>query len=99
MVNFEDLRFDRKSGTARLSNRMNSILWTIDKMHKIKAAIPCFGFDLIQVLIILGSLQNQMALPHVLVLKAGYSNYLFKERTFSFNEDMIYNGAHAVIIR
>ena len=96
MVNFEDLRFDRKSGTARLSNRMNSILWTIDKCIKSRQPYPALVL-IYSSIDILGSLQNQDGFATRISFKSWVSNYLFKERTFSFNEDDLY-GARCGIV-
>ena len=95
MVNIEDLRFDRKPGTARLSNRMNSILWTIDECIKSRQLYPALVL-IYSSIDILGSLQNQDGFATRASFKSWVTNYLLKEKLSPLTK-MIYMAQDAVL--
>jgi hypothetical protein len=96
MTNLEHIRFGRKPGTARLSNRMNSVIWTINECIKERQPFP--SLMLIYTSIdILGSLKTRDGFATRGSFKKWVKDYLFREGTFSFNQDDLY-GARCGIV-
>jgi len=94
MAHLENLRFGRK--TARLSNRMNSILaaieWSIENLQPFPALILILsGID------IMGSIQDEKGYASEKHFSDWVVNYLFKEGTFDFNEADLYGARCAIV--
>lgn len=91
-----NLHFGRKPGTARLSNRMNSVIWTIDECIKERRLFPSLMLIYSSV-DILGSLQTQNGYATADSFKNWVTNYLFSNGTFSFDQDDLW-GARCGIV-
>ena len=96
MINLQNLSFGRKPGTARLSNRMNSVICTIDECITERRIFPSLML-LYSSIDILGSLQTQDGYATRDSFKDWVTNYLFRERTFSFDDNDLW-GARCGIV-
>jgi hypothetical protein len=96
MVQLENLHFDRKSGTARLQNRMNSILQTINNCIKMKWLFPALTL-IYSSIDVLGSFQNRHGYASKNSFEVWVTRYFLTARTFSFNEHDLY-GARCGIV-
>lgn len=96
MINLQNICFGRKPGTARLSNRMNSVIWTINECITERRLFPSLML-LYSSIDILGSLQTQDGFASRGSFKDWVTNYLFREGTFSFDEEDLW-GARCGIV-
>ena len=96
MINLEYLHFGRKPGTARLSNRMNSTIWTISECIEGRRLFPSLTL-IYSSIDVLGSLKTQDGYATSDSFKNWVTDYLFREGTFSFNEKDLY-GARCGIV-
>jgi hypothetical protein len=89
MATLEQLNFSRKPGTARLSNRMNSVLLTIKECINEKRLYP--ALMLIYASIdIMGSLSDPDGYALEKHFEDWVKNHLFKEKTFDCDEVDLY---------
>jgi|APFre7841882654_1041346.scaffolds.fasta_scaffold241280_1 hypothetical protein len=85
MTYFEHLHFGRKPGTARLSNRMNSVLRTIKDCITNRRLFPALTL-IYSSIDVLGSFQNQDGYATQDSFRDWVTNYLFRVKPFPFNE-------------
>lgn len=90
------INFGRKPGTARLSNRMNSVLLTINECIKNKRLYPALIL-IYSSIDVLGSFQNADGSATRDSFKDWAKNYLLREGTFSFDENDLW-GARCGIV-
>lgn len=96
MTTINDLHYGRKPGTARLSNRMNTIIWTIDECIKQKRIYPALillysGID------ILGSLKAPDGLTTQSYFNQWVKSYFLTEGSFAFDESDLYGARCAIV--
>lgn len=96
MIKFgnSNLRFGRK--TARLSNRMNTVLLTISECIQNKRLFPALIL-IYSSIDILGSFQNQDGYATRESFKDWTTNYLLREKTFQFDECDLWGARCGVI--
>lgn len=85
MINFEHIHFGRKPGTARLSNRMNSVFLTINECVEGRRPFPALTL-IYSSIDVLGSFQNQDGYATRDSFRNWVTNYLFQVKTFPFDE-------------
>ena len=91
MARLEHIHFGRKPGTARLSNRMNSVLLTINDCINEKRLFPALTL-IYSSIDVLGSFQNQDGYASPGSFRDWVTNYLFKVKTFPFNAADLYGA-------
>lgn len=96
MVKLEELRFDRKPGLSRLTNRMKSIVdtieWSISNFQPFPALIL-----ILSSIDILGSIQSKKGFACECYFADWAKKYLFKEGSFGFNEVDLYGARCAIV--
>ncbi len=96
MVHFEHLHFGRKPGTARLSNRMNSVLQTIIDCVGNRRPFPALAL-IYSSIDVLGSFRKKNGYASPASFRDWVKNYLFKAKTFPCDEYDLY-GARCGIL-
>ena len=96
MFTLENIHFGRKPGTARLSNRMNSVLLTIKDCIIEKRLFPALTL-IYSSIDVLGSFQNQDGWASRDSFRNWVTSYLFNAKTFPFNQDDLW-GARCGIV-
>jgi hypothetical protein len=91
-----NLHFGRKPGTARLSNRINTVLKTIEECIKERRLYPALIL-IYSSIDILGALNNPDGFATRDSFKNWITNYLFQEKTFPFDESDLW-GARCGIV-
>jgi hypothetical protein len=96
MVKLEELHFGSKPGVSRLTNRMRSIVdtieWSINNLQPFPALIL-----ILSSIDILGSIQDKKGFASESHFADWAKNYLFKEGSFEFNEVDLYGARCAII--
>lgn len=96
MSSYANLNFGRKPGTARLSNRMNSIITAIKSSIELLQPFPALVL-IYSSIDILGSLQNTDGFASYVSFKNWVVNYLLPEGHFTCDEKDFY-GARCGIV-
>lgn len=96
MVGIGDIKFDRKPGTARLSNRMNSILFTIRECIKNRGLFPALIL-IYASMDILGSLQTKDGFANRESFKTWVREHILNKKSFDFDEEDLYSARCGIL--
>lgn len=96
MVHLEDLNFSRKPSTARLSNRMNSIIWTIENCLNQRALYPALIL-LFSSIDILATLQTTDGYSTGASFKTWVDVYLLNQDQFPFDSEDLWSARCGIV--
>jgi hypothetical protein len=96
MVQYEDLNFSRKPSTARLSNRMNSIIWAIEYCIEKAALFPALIL-LYSSIDVLASLMTSDGYSTGASFKPWANDYFFSKGNFAFDDDDLWNARCGIV--